>query len=449
MENEWQEKQLELEQTIEKLAKKLNEEVTLRRNLEDKMQDIKGNIRVFCRIRPGSENSESSVVSTDNFVSMLAEDKQQMFEFDRVLDQSSTQEQVFGETEALIHSVIDGYNVSLFAYGQTGSGKSYTMIGTEKDRGLIYRSLQKLFECAKEKRYTHKCTILASILEIYNENLIDLLCEDNEKNKNLKIRTDENGVNYVADICEYEVNEVKDILALMKIADKKRSVSATNCNEQSSRSHCVMTVTVKMMDKYSKKVTKSCLNMVDLAGSERLEKSGAKGDRLKEATFINKSLSCLGNVISSLLTKGSNNKNSHVPYRDSKLTYLLQHSLSGNNKTLMILQVNPDSEHMQESLCSLRFASRVKNVHLGVAKKNVVNDRSMNDQRVQDTNEKLTIKERECSLLTSKLQSANLKILSLENCIKKEKQKVDGVKKNLNFESYYYDLLSTSSCHIY
>ena len=304
-------------------------------------------------------------------------------------------------------------------------GKSYTMIGTEENRGLIHRSLQKLFECAKEKRVTHNCTIMASIVEIYNENLIDLLNDENDKNNKLKIRTDENGINYISDITEVKVVEVKNIMHLMRIADKKRSVSSTNCNEQSSRSHCVMTVTVTMIDKYTKEVTKSFLNLVDLAGSERVDKSGAKGERLKEATYINKSLSCLGNVISSLLSK--NGKNSHVPFRDSKLTYLLQHSLSGNSKTLMIVQVNPDSEQQQESLCSLRFASRVKSVYLGVAKKNVLNDRSSKDQKFQDINDKFGLKERECSILNSKLQSANMKILNLENSLKKEKQKTEGV----------------------
>ena len=336
------------------------------------------------------------------------------------------------------------------------------MIGTEKDRGLIHRSLTKLFQCAQEKEITHKCNITVSILEIYNENLVDLLDEKGETEKKLQIRTDDKGSNFVTSLTEHKVSCVQDILSLMKIADKNRSVGSTLSNEQSSRSHCVLTVHVVMTERFTNVVSKSQLNLVDLAGSERVDKSGAVGTRLKEATFINKSLSALGNVISSLL---SSNKKQHVPYRsgfstntvksfvltkictfqnppkrDSKLTHLLQHSLSGNNKTLMIVQINPDSEHQQESLCSLRFASRVKSVHLGAAKKNVLHQNPHFQFQVQEASDKLALKQKELAVVTSKLESANLKISSLENQLKKEKQFNSTVSENytisLSFGKY-------------
>nr|GFA70865.1 kinesin-like protein KIN-14I [Tanacetum cinerariifolium] len=236
--------------------------------------------------------------------------------------------EVFEDTRPLIRSVLDGYNVCIFAYGQTGSGKTHTMTGpkdlTENNQGVNYRALNDLFFLAEQRKGTLQYEVSVQMIEIYNEQVRDLL----------KIRNNsQNGFN-VPEASLMRVSTTYDVIDLMDLGHKNRVVGATALNDRSSRSH-------------------------------RVDKSEVTGDRLKEAQHINRSLSALGDVISSLAQK-----NAHVPYRNSKLTQLLQDSLGGQAKTLMFVHISPELDAVGETLSTLKFAERVASVELGAARVN-------------------------------------------------------------------------------
>lgn len=349
------------------------------RQLYNEVQDLKGNIRVYCRVRPFltgqsakqttieyiGENGELLLVNP----SKQGKDTQRMFNFNKVFGPFATQEEVFLDTRPLIRSVLDGYNVCIFAYGQTGSGKTYTMSGPnsscEEFWGVNYRALCDLFQISQKRRDTFRYYIGVQMIEIYNEQVRDLLTSDGS-NKRLGIRSisQPNGLN-VPDASLWPVESTSDVLDLMEIGQRNRAVGATALNERSSRSHSVLTVHVQGIDVSSGAILRGCLHLIDLAGSERVDKSEAIGDRLREAQHINKSLSALGDVIYALA-----NKMVHVPYRNSKLTQILQDSLGGQAKTLMFVQLNPDVESYSETISTLKFAERVSGVELGAARSN-------------------------------------------------------------------------------
>eukprot|EP00049_Salpingoeca_infusionum_P002080 m.53909 g.53909 ORF g.53909 m.53909 type:complete len:1163 (-) comp11376_c0_seq3:388-3876(-) len=260
----------------------------------------------------------------------------------------------------LIENVLDGYNGTIFAYGQTGCGKSFTMEGIPdppEHRGLTPRSFEHIFQEVAVRENT-KFLVRASYLEIYNENVRDLLGKDHSAKLDLKEHPDR-GV-YVKDLTEVVVHDTAEMIKLMAAGSKNRSVGATLMNADSSRSHSIFTVWIEAAEEADgdEKIRASKLNLVDLAGSERQGKTGATGDRLKEATKINLSLSALGNVISALV----DGKAKHIPYRDSKLTRLLQDSLGGNTKTLMMAALSPADNNYDETLSTLRYANRAKNI---------------------------------------------------------------------------------------
>ena len=235
---------------------------------------------------------------------------------------------------------------------------------------MNYRSLEELFKIREERQAAgnFECAMKLSILEVYNETVVDLL--DNasppasglDQRKGLEIRLGKQGV-YVENLIEVDVTNQKDVIDLMTLGKSHRSVGSHDFNEHSSRSHLVLSITIETQNKIENKRRVSKLHLIDLAGSERVSKTAASGQRLKEAQNINRSLSALGDVIAAL---GSNSK--HVPYRNSKLTFLLQESLSGNSKVLMFVNVSPVQWNAWETLCSLNFASRCRNVALGLAK---------------------------------------------------------------------------------
>jgi len=285
------------------------------------------------------------------------------FEYDQIYDQTKMQEDCFKDTIPLVTSVLDGYHVCIFAYGQTGSGKTFTMEGPVDNPGVNSRALQELFDnIAKRAEQSFEYKISVTVLEIYNDEVHDLLTDEQ---KNLDVRQGPNGI-FVPGLTVRDVTEPGMIHEIMKDAKRNRSVTATKMNQESSRSHLILTV----MSEGENKLTGECfsgkLNLIDLAGSERVSKSEVQGAALKEAQNINKSLSYLGDVIQARAAKAA-----HVPYRNCKLTYLLQDSLGGDGKCLMFVQANPRSESAGESLCSLNFASRVRNVEMGKAKKHV------------------------------------------------------------------------------
>mmetsp|Transcript_40600 Transcript_40600/g.128037 ORF Transcript_40600/g.128037 Transcript_40600/m.128037 type:complete len:750 (-) Transcript_40600:234-2483(-) len=284
------------------------------------------------------------------------------FTFDQVYDHATDQQFLFETTaRPIVDSVVQGYNGTVFAYGQTGTGKTHTMEGLWEPaemRGIIPRSFCHIFESI-EVTHDQNFLVRASYLEIYNEEVRDLLSKD-PKNK-LELKEDvERGV-YVKDLTSYVVKGVTEMENVLLAGKKNRSVGATLMNQDSSRSHSIFTIIIESSATHadgSKHIRAGKLNLVDLAGSERQSKTGATGERLKEATKINLSLSALGNVISALV----DSKTSHVPYRDSKLTRLLQDSLGGNTKTVMVANLGPADYNYDETLSTLRYANRAKNI---------------------------------------------------------------------------------------
>ncbi|CAI5683073.1 unnamed protein product [Oreochromis niloticus] len=269
--------------------------------------------------------------------------------------------------ESLLDNAFMGYNACIFAYGQTGSGKSYTMMGSSEQPGLIPRLCSSLFSrTEKEAREGESFTVEVSYMEIYNEKVRDLL-DPKGSRQALKVREHKVLGPYVDGLSRLAVTSYKDIESLMSEGNKSRTVAATNMNEESSRSHAVFNIilTHTLTDLRSgtsgEKVSK--LSLVDLAGSERAAKTGAAGERLKEGSNINKSLSTLGLVISALADHGAGkNKSKFVPYRDSVLTWLLKDSLGGNSRTAMVATISPAADNYDETLSTLRYADRAKNI---------------------------------------------------------------------------------------
>nr|XP_033931329.1 kinesin-like protein KIF13B isoform X4 [Pseudochaenichthys georgianus] len=269
--------------------------------------------------------------------------------------------------ESLLDNAFMGYNACIFAYGQTGSGKSYTMMGTAEQPGLIPRLCSSLFSrTVKEAGEQEQFTVEVSFMEIYNEKVRDLL--DPKGNRQaLRVREHKVMGPYVDGLSRLAVACYTDIESLMSEGNKSRTVAATNMNEESSRSHAVFniilthTLTDLKSETSGEKVSK--LSLVDLAGSERAAKTGAAGERLKEGSNINKSLSTLGLVISALADQGAGkNRSKFVPYRDSVLTWLLKDSLGGNSRTAMVATISPAADNYDETLSTLRYADRAKSI---------------------------------------------------------------------------------------
>ncbi|TRY86731.1 hypothetical protein DNTS_029013 [Danionella cerebrum] len=269
--------------------------------------------------------------------------------------------------ESLLDSAFLGYNACIFAYGQTGSGKSYTMMGSSQQPGLIPRLCSSLFERTfQEQREGEGFTTEVSYMEIYNEKVRDLL---DPKGSQQALRVREHNVlgPYVDGLSRLAVTSYKDVESLMSEGNKSRTVAATDMNEESSRSHAVfniiLTHTLQDMKTGTSGEKVSRLSLVDLAGSERADKTGAGGERLKEGSNINRSLTTLGLVISALAEQGAGkNKSKFVPYRDSVLTWLLKDSLGGNSRTAMVATVSPAADNYEETLSTLRYADRAKNI---------------------------------------------------------------------------------------
>uniref|UniRef100_A0A8C6P9C0 Kinesin-like protein n=1 Tax=Nothobranchius furzeri TaxID=105023 RepID=A0A8C6P9C0_NOTFU len=344
---------------------------------------LQGNIRVFCRVRPlvdGGLSSHIQLAPSDNKSITLAKTeeshtgksadthKNYHFSFDQVFGPHASQQQIFEEISLLVQSALDGYNVCCFAYGQTGSGKTYTMEGEEFDdsRGVIPRAVQQIFRAGEKlESQGWEFNFTASFVEIYNETLRDLLYTGKpSKRPEHEIRKSNNEVT-VTNLTYKQVCSEGQVLDLIALAKQNRSTAQTAQNDRSSRSHSVFQLQIEGANAGRDVRCKSTLCLVDLAGSERMVKSQSQGERFKEMTSINSSLSNLGIVITSLA-----NKESHVPYRNSKLTYLLQGCLGGNSKTLMFVNISPEPDSFGETLNSLRFASKVNDCVIGTASSN-------------------------------------------------------------------------------
>jgi len=294
-------------------------------------------------------------------------DRAKRFTFDSVYDARNSQREIYEQTALpIVRAAIEGYNGTVFCYGQTGTGKTHTMEGSldpVSERGIIPNAFDTVFADIDATDSSNKTFLVrASFLEIYNENVRDLLAKDQTQICQLK-ETSDRGV-YVNGLTTFVVKSSAEMRKILEVGKKNRSVGATAMNADSSRSHSIFTVTVETSETNpgepasEARIKVGKLNLVDLAGSERQSKTHAVGDRLKEATKINLSLSALGNVISALV----DGKSTHIPYRDSKLTRLLQDSLGGNTKTVMIANVGPADYNFDETMSTLRYANRAKNI---------------------------------------------------------------------------------------
>uniref|UniRef100_A0A914IAI8 Kinesin-like protein n=1 Tax=Globodera rostochiensis TaxID=31243 RepID=A0A914IAI8_GLORO len=364
-------------------------------------------VRVAVRIRPQSVHERVQNVPQCLTVThgkpQLTIGREKTFTYDYVFDQQTPQEIVYEKcVEELVESSFDGYNATVFAYGQTGSGKTYTM-GTsfeidQTNTGIIPRAVEQLFDGIYERREAARKAgkvipsfeVSVQFIELYNEELIDLLSPDRDCSASITIHEDPKRHEiYLRGVSSRSVTSPGSILAALKAGALSRTTAATKMNQQSSRSHAIFTVNVKQTrivpvnddldhhDSNSFDDDEECaekrtdseteletlqakFHFVDLAGSERLKRTGATGDRAKEGISINSGLLALGNVISAL--GGAKGRVGHVPYRDSKLTRLLQDSLGGNSRTLMIACASPNEPDQAETLSSLNYANRAKNV---------------------------------------------------------------------------------------
>ncbi|KAL6610176.1 hypothetical protein ACP70R_040145 [Stipagrostis hirtigluma subsp. patula] len=408
------------------LKKKYTDECAERRRLYNELIELRGNIRVFCRCRPLSADEVtrgcSSVVEVDpsketELQFVPSKKDKRVFKFDRVFGPNDDQVDVFSETAPVVRSAMDGFNVCIFAYGQTGTGKTFTMEGHPENRGVNYRALEELFRVSAERSTSIAYNFSVSILEVYNEKIRDLLDESNEQAaKRLDIKQSSDGTQEVPGLVEAPIYTIDGVWEKLKAGARNRSVGSTSANELSSRSHSLVRVTVRSEHLVTGQRSRSHIWLVDLAGSERVAKTEAEGDRLKESQFINKSLSALGDVISALASKSS-----HIPYRNSKLTHLLQSSLGGDCKTIMFVQISPSSTDSGETLCSLNFASRVRAVEHGPARKQVDPDES---SKLKQLEQQIDKQERENAKLRALLENEKLKYASRESVIKSLHQKI-------------------------
>lgn len=357
----------------------------IRRKLHNKLQELKGNIRVFCRIRPtcgepkplanieipdlllddGSPNMLMIIrkPGDDNFNSNSVP---YQFLFDKIFSPALSNSDVFKEISQLVQSSLDGYNVCVFAYGQTGSGKTFTM--AHEGDGMIPQSLKKVFEDIKTlESQDWQYELHGQFLEIYNEAIFDLLSPTkvsrspskfNPKKYEIK-HDDVSGTTSVTNLTSVSITGADHAMKLLSLANKNRSTAYTKSNEHSSRSHSIFMLQLHGRNIKTKESRYGTLNLVDLAGSERLSNSQAQAERLKETQAINKSLSSLGDVIGALKLSQKGKPLQHIPYRNSKLTYLLKNSLGGDCKTLMFVNISPFTTNVNETLNSLRFATKV------------------------------------------------------------------------------------------
>ncbi|KAK9835585.1 hypothetical protein WJX74_003633 [Apatococcus lobatus] len=367
------------------------------------------NVQVVIRVRPppaeAADEGSSIACTTANRIQIRTHpaDRTHTFSYDHVMTQSSMQSDMFNVVGLpIVESCMMGYNASIFAYGMTGAGKTFTMLGSmsaPEQRGLAPRIFEALFQRIAEAediagrerlRYSLKC----SFLEIYNETITDLL---HPASVNLQIREDTRRGCYVEGLSEEIVLNVDEAMALMRRGVENRRTGETKMNRESSRSHCVFSCSLEGNSKGTGGLTNtrfSRLNLIDLAGSERNKASGAGGDHFKEAISINSSLTALGRVIMELVeaqNRRAAKRHFHVPYRDSRLTFLLQDSLGGNAKTMIIANVLPTFAAAHETLSTLQFASRAKHIR----NKAIVNE---------DTNGELALLQRELHRLRRELE---------------------------------------------
>ncbi|WOK95314.1 kinesin-like calmodulin-binding protein [Canna indica] len=340
------------------------EEQILRKRYYNMIEDMKGKIRVYCRLRPlnGKEVAEGEkaiVASPDEFT--LAhpwkDEKSKQHLYDRVFNHSASQDEVFEDTKYLVQSAVDGYNVCIFAYGQTGSGKTFTIYGSESNPGLTPRATAELFRVIKRDSSKYSFALKAYMVELYQDTLVDLLLPKNAKRLKLEIKKDSKGLVSIENVTVVQISNFDELKTIISRGSERRHIAGTQMNDESSRSHLILSIIIESTNLQTQSLARGKLSFVDLAGSERIKKSGSSGNQLKEAQSINKSLSALADVIGALCSEGQ-----HIPYRNHKLTMLMSDSLGGNAKTLMFVNVSPAESNLEETYNSLLYASRVRSI---------------------------------------------------------------------------------------
>jgi len=348
------------------------------------------------------------------------------YAFDRVFDETSDNRAVYeATTSKIVQNVIGGFNGTVFAYGQTSSGKTHTMHGTKEELGVIPLAVRDVFDAVRRHGSDREFLIRVSYLEIYNEKMMDLFdgAGEDEETSKLSIREDKERGTYVMGLREEVVTTPSQVLALLELGTTRRHVGATNMNAHSSRSHTIFRMIVESRAisggmqggaDDGAAVLVSTLNLVDLAGSERMSKTGAEGQRAKEGAHINKSLMTLGVVINKL-SEGVESKGGHIPYRDSKLTRILQPALGGNSKTAIVCAMTPAASHCEETHSTLKFAQRAKRV---------VNKATKNEVAANGaTNAMLKRQQKEISALKARLEE--------EGCAKVDDKAIEALRRRL------------------
>jgi len=342
------------------------------RKLHNDMQDMKGAVRVFCRVRPliARELITNDMVAvtspnefTVNITSMKHEPKKtaveacDAFNYDTVFTESSSQAEVFSECRSLIQSAFDGYNITIFTYGQTGAGKTWTLYGSSEHPGISPRTCDEVFDIIERDREKFHVTVSASMVELYNNTVCDLLSYQRVPPKiDIRTRRKEDGTEVVRlDCSEVDVQSAAELRNAVEMGFRQRKVACTTMNADSSRSHLLFMIKLVVTDCTTGRCMHGKITIVDLAGSERISRSNVTGDVKKEAIEINKSLTALGDVMSAI-TSGAK----VVPYRNHKLTMLMQDSLGGTAKTLMFVNISPSILNADESVSALRYASRAR-----------------------------------------------------------------------------------------
>ncbi|XP_036137126.1 kinesin-like protein KIFC2 isoform X2 [Molossus molossus] len=333
--------------------------------------ELKGNIRVLCRLRPGTPSSlVSSEPGLDGSVTTCYRGHRRRFRLDWVFPPDASQEEVFRELEPAVLSCLRGYSVCIFTYGQTGTGKTYSMEGPPEDPGIAPRALQSLF---REMRTGGQHQVTLSMVEIYNEAVRDLLAPGPPERLAVRQGPAGQGGIQVAGLTYWDVPNLETLHQMLSLGRSNRATAATAMNQHSSRSHALVTLTLQAASSTRGSGTTGTLHLVDLAGSERAWKAGgvcrARGDpddaqRLREARTINRSLLALGGVMTALRSRRA-----HVPFRDSQLTRLLQPALGPGATAVLLLQISTRPEDLGETVCSLKFAERVGQVELGPARR--------------------------------------------------------------------------------
>ncbi|CAM8926016.1 unnamed protein product [Rhodiola kirilowii] len=410
--HELEEKLSNIEGDISQLRLKLKSLNGKRRETLNKILDIKGSIRVFCRVRPflHSENFrrfDPVVVESEKIV-VKTQGSRKDFTFDKVFAQDASQDDMFAEVVPIIKSALDRHNVCVIAYGQTGTGKTFTMDGKGNQPGIVPRALKELF-CEASADNSSSYSFSLSMLEVYMGSLRDLLVPklsykpfETAARRNLNILTDKKGAVEIEGLTEVSVNDFEKATWYYKKGRYARSTAWTNVNEASSRSHCLMRISISRSNtatKDRKEVSK--LWMVDLGGSERCLKTGATGHTLDEGRAINLSLSALSDVIAAL-----RRKRQHVPYRNSKLTQILKDSLGVSSKVLMLVHLSPREEDVGETICSLSFARRARAVE---SDREISEDiRKQRERKILMIEEEMKDIESDCQKVTNQLRHAEL-----------------------------------------